>query len=421
MSQNTRKRKGSHANDMRERPAVKRRRQRTNIDPTLPLYAEMLSNPCNSQLIPGIFGDAEGLLARVKSTITSSSTAGSTCGYLLWSPDYHEKGSNATTNSPIRDYINVLAWTSDDPDVNPQNSQSLGAGARKLGTSTTPFASDPLLGVTSRGYDDPAAELLTSDIVQDARTIGACIKMTYTGTQRKASGQYARVQDLPLSAIFNSVVIDGDEGPSSSISVNEIFRVSTNTGRLGIETLENVSRPDDSSHVFRGGLEGPLTLINDVVNSPNANTKETTEASTLEPQWFGFAWRGLDTSEVTPLVFELFKSIEWRPKPNSGFTLANKQTVHTTSQIKKVTQVLDKAVPTWRDGKAHSRGPAVADLDQMIRDHNGGNIPLSRAEKRTRNARHAMSIVGNGADSAYRHRGAAYQIARFFDPTYGGK
>jgi len=423
-----RKRRGTNANDLRDRPPVKRRRQRTGIDPTLPLYAEMLANPCNSSLVPGIFGDAEGLLARVKSTITNSAPAASTCGFILWSPDYHEKGSNATVTSTDRVNMNVLAWSSDSPDQVVENSQIFGAGARKMGTSTVPFSNSGLFGVTARAFDDPAAELLTSDIVQDARTIGACIKMTYTGTALKSSGQFARVQDLPLSAIFGQGTIGADEGPSTGLTVNDLFRITTNTGRLGVETLENVSRPDDSSHIFRGGEEGPLSVINDAVAFPDANASETKEAATLEPQWFGFCWRGLDTSEVSPLVFELFKSIEWRPRPNSGFTLANKRSIHTESQIKKVTKILDEQNPSWRDGRppwsgrpTPYSGQPIADLDQMIRDKHGGQIPLTRAERSARNARHALGIGYNAASMANSQRDNIVRGLNVFTPGWSWK
>lgn len=308
----------------------------------------MIADPCSADLIPGIYGDKEGLLARVKSTITCDAEAATTCGYILWSPDYHEDGTKMQ-DTDVTAFGNVFGWSADDPEQRPANIQA-GAGALKFGTSGIAFA-DGGVSQTATAFADPASELLSSDIVQDARTIGACIKMVYTGTALTASGQFALIQDLPLAGLVgNTTDPDDYDGEVLASSVNQLFRLATHTGRLGTNDLECIARPDDSSHVFRGINEGPYKCYTGQAITPEEvklNTAATAQAKTLEPQWFGFAWRGLDTSAKTPLIFDLYKSLEWRPRPSSGFTLADKTTMHTDSQVKKATLLLDQKVPLW--------------------------------------------------------------------------
>lgn len=297
----------------------------------------MLADPCTSTLIPGIFGDSEGLLARVKTTFTNEAPATATCGYILWSPDYASPGINTGVGTAC----NVLGWSAVSPATRPVNTT-----LSPLGIVSTPF--DATGGyTTSGGLADPASALMSSDIVADARTIGACISLTYTGTAINSGGQYCVLGNIPSAVLLEE---DSNNVPAaSSASVDELFKLATTYGRLGIEPIEVVNRPDDASNIFRSEEEH-------VFQSDVGPAFTTVQAKTIQPQWFGIAWRGLPTSTASPMVFDLVKSIEWRAEVSSGFTATPRRTLHSQTQVHKATKLLDTTQPGWTDhGKIAAR------------------------------------------------------------------
>jgi len=304
----------------------------------------MIADPCNSILAPGIYGDQEGLLARVKATYTNPGENNQTCGYILWSQDYHATPTNAGSYNRGPACLYVFANAS--PAYKPLNN------------STVPFGSDQADTVwggaaTAASLADPASDLLSSDIVADARTIASCIKMTYTGAMQNAAGQYCVVEALSLNSILR---FNGNE----SVSVDDLFRHSTRTGRLGTDTREAISRPDDSSDVFRDKAASPLF----VGDSGSAATEQTDLGVAQQPLFYGFAWRGVPPNAPFPLVFELVKTLEWRPSPISGLTHAPPRTINDSTMIHKAVKHLDRHVPGWSDRLASSAVGLASSLAQ---------------------------------------------------------
>lgn len=318
----------------RTRRKTGRRRNRRGGSNVTAAYAHMIADPCNSTLLPGIYGDQEGLLARVKGTLTNPGEITQNCGYILWCPDYHSKPT------PIGDWGegptsftgdgNLFVWTSDDTAQNPTNSYAFPYGAENLPWTGTADSA----GV----FPDPASDLLQSDLVQDARTIGSCIRMTYTGAMFQSAGQYAFLEALPLSS-----VLSGGFGGAPP-SVDDMFRLSTKSCRFGTDTIEIIGRPDDLSTTFRDTTSTPIHIGQ---QGQTEESKTTPLGEAQQPQFFGFAWRGLTTDATSPIVFDLIKSLEWRPAPVSGLTHAPPRSINTTSMIHKATAHLDKVAPGW--------------------------------------------------------------------------
>lgn len=291
----------------------------------------MVADPCTSQLVPGLYGDSQGLLARVRSTISKVGSGTDTCGYVIWCPDYHDAETNASGGDPpgnLFTYKSVLSSTQ------PTNTTAAPYGEVASSLYFTPAA---VVTGQSCNAQDPAATLLEADLVQDARVLSSCMSVTFTGKMSDASGSICSVQAIPLSTLLT-----GGAG-GNPISVDEFFQMSGNAGRFGTDTIEVVSRLSDESHHFRDELDGPLK-----VGTFGASITSTTEiGEAQQPVFYGFAWRGLDSAANNPITLELYKNIEWRPAPVSGLTHNPPITMHAQSLVKLVQQQLDRHAPSW--------------------------------------------------------------------------
>lgn len=293
-------------------------------------FAKLLANPCNATLVPGLHGESEGLLASLKQTIDNS--ASSQHGYILWCPRYH---NSAMSNDGKGNLFGFAAQDSSDRPVNDTNLGSF------YGQATSFTAGLPASAAAS--FDDPAAGLLSQGLVQDARLISACMRMTYYGRLDRSAGQVCFIENLPISALV------GAEGSGPTLSVDDCFRLSTAVQRLGVDTLEVVHRPDpEMAGIFHDRLDSALdrSPLGDV----NTYSHVGLNAQTTMPHVFGFAWRNLDISGSTPtaqLTFDLFKNIEWRPTPASGLTSVTPRTVSSQGTLIRTMQFLDGVQPDW--------------------------------------------------------------------------
>jgi hypothetical protein len=186
---------------------------------------------------------------------------------------------------------------------------------------------------------DPAAVLVSGDIVQDSRTLSACIKMKYTGQLYNASGEIAFIQDLPLASILYGAA------NNEAASVNQLFQQATQTGRFGSDTAEVISRPDETSHVFRTDRSSPV----EISTSETGSTAISAEGKSQGPNVFGFAWRGLaiPQGQAANLTFEFIKNIEWRPEPISGLTHATPRVINTIPKTQSAVKYLDDRSSSW--------------------------------------------------------------------------
>lgn len=314
-----------------KQPRRKRnRRGRRNKQPQrssgLSAYARMLADPCNATLVPGIYGDSEGLLARLKNELTFSGNSNpGTSGYILWLGDYH--GARQSSPAAYRTGSLVGArFTSANVSVN----NTIAGPA---------FCSPDLDGSDNNGFSlfDPAQKL-TNGIARDARTLSACIRMAYLGSMQAAAGQVAFIENLPLTDVLGT-------------NVNELFRLATTVKRIGVGNHEVKFRPSENSKFFssyekadqntqsQSDISSPLTLGS---NGTGVTTVEDVRGMRV----FGFAWRGTD--DATNLAFEFVKNVEWRPRSDSGLPTTKPVALHDSSMVHLAERELDrKHGGTW--------------------------------------------------------------------------
>jgi len=275
----------------------------------------MVTHPCDARLVPGIHGDSEGLLARLKTTYTVSNNA--TCGFIVWDPSY--------SSSPDDGGFSMVIWTDDDSTKNPQNDATIAYGNG---------AFSAMGSETAEAVNDPCHDFLDSDIVEDARLISACITMTYFGTVIDASGQVGFLENLP-----EKLLLEGGTG-GTPVSVDELFKYTANTHRLGLDRFEVMSRPTEGAIRFREGVQAPFDIG---VNGTNASA-QSAMGQTTPSSLCGIVWRSTDSK--SRLVLEITKNIEWRPSPLSGLTLTHPFSSGRT-KLPIVEKIADKKAPGW--------------------------------------------------------------------------
>lgn len=328
----------------------RRRRNRRRRQPPAPTYASMVADPCNCQLIPGLYGDQEGMMARVKKTLFNQTTG--SAGYILWIPEYSNNGEADTKRGDIYSGGNLFTWSTNNPSQEPYNYSSATDGKEAYGEITEQLqilssaGGQFRLATTNSSATaciDPAFPFVSSDIVQDARTLGACIDIKYTGQLYNSSGEICGITDLPLDAL-----IAGGSSLSCA-SVDQLFQYSTDTKRLGVDKMEVVARLSDAAEHFKTQFDAPLACASEQDQSVDKSTTQPTDiARTQQPTVFGFAWRGLDLdTRKANLVFNLYKNIEWRPKPISGITHATPIATSAQSQLKNTLSWLDRFRSGW--------------------------------------------------------------------------
>jgi len=247
----------------------------------------------------------------------------------MWCPDYF--GNDLLANA--------FCYKSELSSTVPVNDATFGSNQAYGGNATSYFTGNTTTSGYSSFLRDPAADLLEESLVQDARQISSCISITYTGKMSDASGQFCSVPVLPLSS-----VLQGGTG-GGPLSVDDVFRYASNAQRLGIDTIETISRTSEETHHFRDEADAPILIP----NAAGAIPTETTDlGEAQQPHFFVIAWRGLDAGASNPLVFELYKNIEWRPSPVSGLAHQPPNSFAFGPQMQKVKAFLDTIDPDWQ-------------------------------------------------------------------------
>jgi hypothetical protein len=207
-----------------------------------------------------------------------------------------------------------------------------------LNTDLAPYGTGGRFDVpspTAYGEIDPAHNFVSEGIVQDARTISACIDLTYFGAMYEAEGEITFINNLPATAIV-------DIGSTSSASVDELFQWSGNAQRLGVDTLTNKWRPT-SEDIFYDDEAKFVNLGNPGISGSFVDPVAVTRG----PHLFGFAFRGLSTDQTNKLRYNLSKIVEWRAKPSSGLAQTNARSTG-ISTMEKVVKELDTYMPGWQ-------------------------------------------------------------------------
>jgi hypothetical protein len=325
----------------------KKTRSRTKLSPV----ARMIADPCNAVLVPGCFTSSEGYLARLRDTINNNSVG--VAGYVLWAPMYH---NNNASPVGLATNFNLFGFTAVDSSVSPVNAAhpSFPYGA------AINFANS-LQNGTAFGIPDPASSIVGvgNAIVQDARLISACMNMTYTGPMAASQGEFCYVR-IPLTTLLGDV-----ENGQLPISVDEIFRMSSNRQRLGVDTIEVVHRPEtELTELFhesqdacmqKGGSGDPTIPITQL--GPTAELRQVNV--------FGLAWRALSPDNNANLTFEFTKNIEWRPAPKSGFVASVPRNISGGGSMQRAVTALDNAIPNWDKRLLSAASSGISQVAQM--------------------------------------------------------
>jgi len=354
----------------RRQPAPGRRNPRKTHVTSL---AHMVSDPCGSTLTPGLYGSAEGLLARFENSTFNSNV--STCGYVVWIPVYHNDPQETlpSTNTGVNG--NIYIWTSADPATIPPDNMGL-APLWSVGTTTQSSASFP----------DPAARWIASGTAMDARTLSACMKVKFTGQLRTDSGEICWLNNISPKVLFGEwpalapsrsqtepyvqvgpsgcnrteakraarlAAVDAGSFPAS---VNALFDMSPNSERLGLDTYENVYSAVSQSDAFYP-YDAGYQLVPDGYPGQGADDLSRDNA---RPEAFGFAWRGID-NEVdgyagnNALRFDFVKNVEWRPNPYLGISTPVRRVLGQNPQP-FIAAALDTHAPGWNHKKVDENG-----------------------------------------------------------------
>lgn len=254
-------------------------------------HAQMVADPCNGPIVRGMYGTDRGLFGKFHSTLTTS-TAGQTCGYVLWFPDYADNTAGTRAN--------LVGGCFDNSAINGPNS-----------TVDPAFNGAPwVLNKTFR-VTDPAADFTNSTTCSDMRTHGACMRMRFIGRKFDARGEVAFIQNLSI----NELVTEGVT--LRAPSVDNLFKSSSYTKRFGDDQQEIIYQPTANSEEFQSETVSPL-----LVGTPSSTATVASDVGLAQnPTCFGFAWRGFDSSVDPLLVFDFYKVVEWRPSPESGLTI----------------------------------------------------------------------------------------------------
>lgn len=289
------------------KPPPRRRNRRRNRKINSSKYADMISDPCGCELLPGLNGTDEGLLSRLKTTFAATVDN----GYVLWCPAYAPEEKS--------DHMNAVIFTSADSVTAPLNTVAAPFGS---GVSTA--------SPEGRAMSVGAADFMVTSTPADMRVLSACIRMRYNGKMTDVQGEVAYLENIATTTLLDGLP-----------TVDQLFNIATRTTRMGLETNEVVYRPhEELAGIFKNEVAAPMTVGTPAVSS----TVISNEGLRFSPTLCGFAFRSLGTVSIT---LEFIQNIEWRPEVNTGFVSSVPRTISSKSHINTAVAWLDKHAPGW--------------------------------------------------------------------------
>lgn len=308
------------------RPTQKKKRRRVaRGDNRVSLLQRSVVDPCNGPLVNGIYGSAEGLMARLKLSYSDTSAGTDTAGMILWVPSYHNGNTVA---------FNMIRFS------------FVSSSAHCVNTVSTPLGTGGVAHLYGHALRDPGTNLINSTLVNDARTTAACLTMTYTGKVTESSGQIAWIDNYSTTDFLNQLP-----------SVDNMFDRATKTARLGLDTYEVVFRPDEATGTDRfraSGVDDPGFVMG---VTGVAKTTQSNSMGALGPKIIGFAYRGCEVGIIDRLVYTAIKAVEWRPETASGLTGVPPQD-YVLPSTSNIVAGIDKSAPGW--SKRIASGASVA-------------------------------------------------------------
>jgi hypothetical protein len=302
--------------------------------------ARLLADPCGSPLVAPQYGASSGgYLTKLSSFLeVSAAVAGYSSGYIIWFPDY--TGDSYSSDANMNLYLFQTGNSATSPLNNASNPCGTGSASSTVG----------------QAIRDPAFEVINGSVVQDARTVSACMKFMYTGRNDSLSGRVGVFNGFSREAFVSGSV-------GSPPSPNELFQYASHSTRTPMDQVELRFRPSEGSEYFRtsGGTEFQkdtcITLGNPGVIKSSLGDGTTSGTGT----GMGFVWAGLDTSST--LAFDFLKAIEWRPAFSSHI-VSPQQTISVSggNMVSRALAYLDLHFPGWTHDLIKQGGSAVAQI-----------------------------------------------------------
>jgi len=328
----------------------------------------MLADPCGSQLMPGFYGSSEGYLSKFHSivnpeSLTVSGANAATCGCILWAPDFTCQGLVTSGLANGVSTWNMLTHSA----VNPAGGIDL-RGYVNDGQSTAFSSNSP---------PDPAYPFVSGTVCDVARTVSACMRMSYLGAISTTQGAVA-VVDIPFSVLENKIRGDG-------LSVNDLFVLSHKVQRMSLDSQEIRWTPGAMSETFRNRGAGvtPGTGDDFLVNVNAGTYTLGSSAVVSNPRIIGFAWKGLSLTSGAAsdiIQFDCFKNIEWKPQGTSGLSVPRPVRTAAVPPAHVVTKLLDDMKPDWRDSTMKAVESGASRLAKKALA-NGGKLILKSMPK----------------------------------------
>jgi hypothetical protein len=239
---------------------------------------------------------------------------------MLWIPSYHNTNGVPVIDAPFNLWMRVA--------TSPANLTTNDV-ANPLGSSATPNAPE------GTGIEDPAATFINTGLVLDARTVAACMRLTYTGKVTDSAGQIAWIDNYQPDDLLNN-----------RPSINDFFNRATKTARLGLDTYEQLFRPDEATGTdrFRRGSQTDPCFIKALPGFGPTGIDQTVQD--LSPKIMGFAWRGCEPGVIDHLVIDFVKVLEWRTETTSGLTGTTPKALDVPS-TSKILAIADQVSPGW--------------------------------------------------------------------------
>lgn len=267
--------------------------------------AAMVSDPCTASLEQGLYGTEVGILSRYKNTKSTSSVA--THGYVVWAPSY-AGGEHPGVNFCAYRFTSALS------DTNPLN------------TALQPLGQSEVAGWA---WKVGASSFVESPLVQEFRTVAACLRAVYTGTTSNCSGRVAMLDNIPADILVRSV----------PPSVDNMFSYAASTERTGLDPMEIRFRPSSESSNMRA-TDTPVYTW-----PAGAPTVLSDTAHANAPTLIGFAWTGVPSNSFT---FDFIQCIEWKPTPVEGYVESPVRQISDTPLWQKAMKYLDDRFPNWQ-------------------------------------------------------------------------
>lgn len=309
----------------------------------------MVADPCNAQVVSGLYGDDSGYIIRHKRMTAAGENLQD--GYYLWCPSGY---ANPTPGKAI----NSIFFNTGDRGVHPVN------------TVANPLGSGQLTGSGIAGYSNEHAgdSFAESNVCAKVRAAAACFRMLYVNTTSGCRGRIGFIEGLSTTSVLQLP------------SPDDLMSIATKTERTTLDPMEVTFRPDDEvDSRYKEAAFGPIRL-----GTPDTDQTTITEfGDKFDPKWIGFVWIGVPSDHFS---FETIRISEWQPDIGLGFTNVVPTTTADDSLVKPVLRALDQTAPGWSTSMYDHVSSAVSSI---------ANTALAGA------SRQAINMIGGRAAKAF--------------------